>query len=274
MTGRRPLLLLTWLGAGYAFLYLPVLLLIVFSFNESRLVTVWAGFSTRWYVELAHNERIIEAAGLSVMVAAASATLATVLGGLGGLALGRLRAFRVGIIPAALFSFLLAAPLVLPEVITGLSLLLFFVSLDQLVGWPGERGFATIVIAHATFSLAYVAVVVQARVRLLDPALEEAAHDLGATPARAFWSVTVPLLVPALAAGWLLAFTLSLDDLVIASFTTGPGATTLPMVVFASVRLGLSPQVNALATLFVAAAALCVTLAMVLIGRANRAVRS
>ncbi len=270
MTGRRSPLLLTWLGLGYAFLYLPVLLLIVFSFNGSRLVTVWAGFSTRWYVELLNNERIIEAAGLSVAVAAASATLATILGGLGGLALGRIKGFRIRPVAAALLGFLFAAPLVLPEVITGLSLLLLFVSLDNIIGWPGERGFTTIVIAHTTFSLAYVAVVVQARVRLLDPALEEAAHDLGAPPARAFFNVTLPLLAPALAAGWLLAFTLSLDDLVIASFTAGPGATTLPMVVFASVRLGLSPQVNALATLFVIAAGLCVTLAVVLIARTNR----
>jgi putrescine transport system permease protein len=252
MTGRRSAFLLTWLGFGYAFLYLPVLLLVVFSFNESRLVTVWAGFSTRWYGELARNERILEAAGLSVAVAAASATLATLLGGCAGLALARFGRFRA----RALLAGLSAAPLVMPEVLTGLSLLLLFVSLDRAIGWPGERGFATIVIAHATFATAYVAVVVQARIKLLDPALEEAAHDLGAPPWRAFLGVTLPLLAPALAAGWLLGFTLSLDDLVIASFASGPGATTLPMVIFSSVRLGLSPQINALASLFVLAAAI------------------
>jgi putrescine transport system permease protein len=255
--GRRSWQLLVWLGLGYAFLYIPILLLILFSFNESRLVTVWGGFSTRWYAELARNDRILEAARLSLTVAALSATLATVLGGLAGLALARFGRFRLRLA----FSALLAAPLVMPEVITGLSLLLLFVALDHAVGWPGQRGLTTIVIAHATFGIAYVAVIVQARLKLLDPALEEAAADLGAPPARAFLSVTLPMLWPALAAGWLLAFTLSLDDLVIASFTSGPGATTLPMVIFSSVRLGLSPQVNALASLFVVTAAILVTVA-------------
>lgn len=257
MTARRSFFLLSWLGVGYAFLYLPILLLVLFSFNESRLVTVWAGFSTRWYVELAHNDRVLEAAGLSLAVAASSATIATILGGLAGLALGRFGRFRFRLAVTGM----LAAPLVMPEIITGLSLLLLFVSLTEFTGWPATRGFTTIVIAHATFGIAYVAVIVQARLRLLDPALDEAAADLGATPARAFLSVTLPLLLPALAAGWLLAFTLSLDDLVIASFTSGPGATTLPMVIFSSVRLGLSPQINALASLFVVAAAALVTLA-------------
>lgn len=263
MNSRRSAFLLTALGLGYAFLYLPILLLVVFSFNESRLVTVWAGFSTKWYGELARNERILEAAGLSLAVAASAATLATALGGAAGLALARFGRFG----GRALFAGLLAAPLVMPEVLTGLSLLLLFVSLDQAIGWPGERGFTTIVIAHATFATAYVAVVVQARIKLLDPALEEAAHDLGAPPGRAFFSVTLPMIVPALAAGWLLAFTLSLDDLVIASFTSGPGATTLPMVIFSSVRLGLSPQINALASLFVLAAALLVGAAAWLLRR-------
>jgi putrescine transport system permease protein len=254
---RRSWHLLVWLGLGYAFLYIPILLLILFSFNESRLVTVWGGFSTRWYAELAHNERILEAARLSLTVAALSATIATILGGLAGLALARFGRFRLHLA----FSALLAAPLVMPEVITGLSLLLLFVALDQAIGWPGQRGLTTIVIAHATFGIAYVAVITQARLKLLDPALEEAAADLGAPPWRAFLSVTLPMLWPALAAGWLLAFTLSLDDLVIASFTSGPGATTLPMVIFSSVRLGLSPQINALASLFVVVASLLVTVA-------------
>ena len=263
MRARRSIFLLTALGLGYAFLYLPVLLLILFSFNESRLVTVWAGFSTKWYGELLHNQRILDAAGLSVAVAAVSATVATALGLMGGMALQRFGGFRGRVLVAGL----LAASLVMPEVLSGLSLLLLFVSLDQLVGWPGERGFTTIVIAHATFTTAYVAVIVQARLKLLDPALEEAAHDLGAPPWRAFVGVTLPLLMPALAAGWLLAFTLSLDDLVIASFTSGPGATTLPMVVFSSVRLGLSPQINALASLFVLAATLLVAVSLWLLSR-------
>lgn len=254
---RQSWQLLLWLGFGYAFLYVPILLLVLYSFNDSRLVTVWGGFSTRWYAELARNVRIQEAATLSLAVAASSATIATGLGGLAGLALGRFGRFRLRLPMTAL----LAAPLVMPEVITGLSLLLLFVALGQAIGWPGQRGFITIVIAHATFGLSYVAVIVQARLKLLDPAIEEAAADLGAPPARAFFAVTLPMLAPALLAGWLLAFTLSLDDLVIASFTSGPGATTLPMIIYSSVRLGVSPQINALASLFVAAAAILVTAA-------------
>jgi putrescine transport system permease protein len=266
MNDRRPRGLLAWLGLGYAFLYTPILVLILFSFNESRLVTVWAGFSTRWYAELARNERIIDAALLSLSVAVASASLATVLGGLAGLALGRCGRFPLRFA----FAALLIAPLVMPEVITGLSQLLLFVTLEGAFGWPSERGFATIVIAHATVSLAYVALVVDARLAGLDSALEEAAADLGARPLRAFAGVTLPLIAPALAAGWLLAFTLSLDDLVIASFVTGPGATTLPMVVFSSIRLGLSPQINALAALFVLVALLVVAAAGWLVGRQRR----
>ena len=257
MSGRRSWLAFVWLGIGFAFLYVPIALLVLYSFNESRLVTVWGGFSTRWYVGLAHNERIQDAARLSLAVAASSASVAAVLGGFAGLAIGRFGRFRLRLPMTAM----LAAPLVMPEVITGLSLLLLFVALNQAIGWPGQRGFATIVIAHSTFGIAYVAVIVQARLKLLDPAIEEAAADLGATPSRAFVAVTLPMLAPALVAGWLLAFTLSLDDLVIASFTSGPGATTLPMVIYSSVRLGVSPEVNALASLFVAAAAILVALA-------------
>jgi putrescine transport system permease protein len=236
---------------GYAFLYAPIVLLVVYSFNDSRLVTVWSGFSTRWYGELLANERILDAAKLSLAVAACAATLATAVGTLAGLAMARLGRFPGRL----LFAALLAAPLVMPEVVTGLTLLLMFVALEQAIGWPAGRGFVTLVLAHASFGLAFVAVIVQARLAMLDPALEEAAADLGAPPGRAFLSVTLPLIAPAVAAGWLLAFTLSLDDLVIASFTTGPGATTLPIYIFASVRLGVSPQVNALATLLVALAA-------------------
>jgi putrescine transport system permease protein len=239
------------LAAGFAFLYLPILLLVVFSFNESRLVTVWAGFSTRWYAELAGNTRMLDAAGLSLGVAALAASLSAAVGTLAGYSLGRLGRFRL----RTLFALLLLAPMVLPEVILGLSMLMTFSALDRLVGWPAERGFGAIALAHATYGTAFVAVIVEARLRGLDPALEEAALDLGAGPLRAFWRVTLPQLMPAVAAGWLLAFTLSLDDLVIASFVSGPGATTLPMLVYSSVRLGLSPQINALATLMVATVA-------------------
>jgi putrescine transport system permease protein len=242
----------TALAAGFAFLYLPIVLLIVFSFNESRLVTVWAGFSTRWYGELLRNERMLDAAALSLGVAATAATLAGIAGTLAGYALGRLGAFAL----RPLFALLLLAPMVLPEVILGLSMLMSFASLERLIGWPAERGFLVVAFAHATYGTAFVALIVEARLRGLDPALEEAALDLGASPARAFLRVTVPLLAPAIASGWLLAFTLSLDDLVIASFVAGPGATTLPMLVYSSVRLGLSPQINALATVLVLGIAL------------------
>lgn len=254
MTRGRSWLVLVWLTLGFAFLYVPIALLILYSFNDSRLVTVWGGFSTRWYVGLMHDERIQDAARLSLTVAASSATVAALLGGFAGLAIGRFGRFALRLPMTAM----LAAPLVMPEVITGLSLLLLFVALNQAIGWPGERGFATIVIGHATFGISYVAVIVQARLKLLDPAVEEAAADLGATPVHTFLAVTLPMLAPALVAGWLLAFTLSLDDLVIASFTSGPGATTLPMVIYSSVRLGVSPEVNALASLFVLAAAILV----------------
>jgi putrescine transport system permease protein len=242
---------LSWLpmamAFGFAFLYLPIVLLVAFSFNDSRLVTVWAGFSTRWYGELLRNERMLEAAALSLGVAASAATLAGVAGTLAGYALGRLGAFAL----RPLFALLLLAPMVLPEVILGLSMLMSFSFLERLIGWPAERGFLAVALAHATYGTAFVALIVEARLRGLDPALEEAALDLGASPSRAFFRVTVPLLAPAIASGWLLAFTLSLDDLVIASFVAGPGATTLPMLVYSSVRLGLSPQINALATLLV-----------------------
>jgi putrescine transport system permease protein len=252
----KPAAALPWipaaLAAGFAFLYLPILILVIFSFNESRLVTVWAGFSTRWYAELLGNLRMLEAAGLSLGVAATAACLSTAIGTLAGCALGRLGRFRL----RSLFTLLLLAPMVLPEVILGLSMLMAYSALDRLIGWPGDRGFFVIALAHATYGTAFVAVIVEARLRGLDPALEEAALDLGAGPVRAFFRVTLPLLWPAVTAGWLLAFTLSLDDLVIASFVSGPGATTLPMLVYSSVRLGLSPQINALATVMIAVVAI------------------
>lgn len=252
------------LGLGYAFLYLPIVVLVVFSFNHSPLLTQWSGFSLRWYVALLDNQRLLAAAGLSLAIAAVSASVATVLGTAAGLALARLRRFR----GRRALGGALAALLVMPEILTGVTLLLLFVAAERVVGWPDERGAVTVAIAHATFAMAYVATLVQARLADQDPALEEAAADLGARPADILFSVTLPLLAPAIAAGWLLAFTLSLDDLVVASFVSGPGATTLPMLVFASVRLGLSPQINALATLWIAAVALGLMLALRL-GRAR-----
>ncbi|HEV2303303.1 MAG TPA: ABC transporter permease subunit [Stellaceae bacterium] len=245
------------LALGFGFLYLPILLLIIYSFNASRLVTVWAGFSTRWYGALAHDDEFRRAALTSLEVAAMAATLALVLGTLAGLAMARFRHFCGRL----LFAFMLMAPLVVPEVILGLSLLLFFVAAQDSVGWPAGRGVLTITIAHATFGASFVSVLVRAQLARFDRALEEAALDLGARPATVLWRITLPGIRPALVSGWLLAFTLSLDDLVVASFVTGPSATTLPMAVFSSVRLGVSPEVNALASLFLAAVFVLVALA-------------
>ena len=253
------------LGLGFAFLYGPILWIVAFSFNEGRLVTLWSGFSTRWYGELIKNQRLVEAAGLSLLIAVASASVATVTGALAGFALSRLGRFRGrGLIAAAL-----GAVLTLPEVILGLALLLAFVSLDSWLGWPG-RGAGTIVAAHATLGMAYVALVVRARLADFDRSLEEAALDLGATPPQVFLRVTLPLILPALGGGWLIAFMLSLDDVVLASFVAGPGATTLPMIVFSSVRLGLNPQINALATIMIGVGALAVLAGIWLIGRKER----
>lgn len=226
---------------GFAFLYLPILLLIIFSFNESKLVTVWAGFSTKWYVEMVNNKGLMDAAWVTARVAVASSTLATVLGTMAGVLMGRFGAFR----GRTLFSGMVYAPLVMPEVITGLSLLLMFVALAV------DRGFLTVTLAHTTFAMCYVAVVVQSRLSTFDVAIEEAAQDLGCPPARTFFAITLPIILPAVVSGWLLAFTLSLDDLVIASFTTGPGATTLPMKIYSSVRLGVTPEINALSTILI-----------------------
>ncbi len=232
---------------GYAFLYIPLASVIVYSFNDSKLATVWGGFSTRWYVELFKNEQILDAAFLSLRIASTSATLATIFGTMAGLILVRFGRFR----GQTLFSGMIIAPLVMPEVITGLSLLLLFVSLQQLIGWPGQRGFMTITIAHTTFSMAYVAVIVRSRLATMDESLEEAAMDLGCRPLRIVFDITLPLIAPAMIAGWLLAFTLSLDDLVIASFVSGPGSSTLPMYIFSKVKLGVTPDINALASLII-----------------------
>ncbi|MFD1913865.1 ABC transporter permease subunit [Halodurantibacterium flavum] len=243
---------------GFVFLYAPILSLIVFSFNESRLVTVWGGFSTRWYGQLFRDPQILGAAWISLRVAFISASIAVVLGTLAAYVLMRFGRFR----SRALLTGMATAPLVMPEVITGLSMLLLFVAMEQLLGWPAGRGETTIIIAHVTFCMAFVAVVVQSRLAGMDQSVEEAAMDLGAHPVRVFFDITLPIIAPALVAGWLLAFTLSLDDLVIASFVTGPGASTLPMVIFSKVRLGVSPDVNALATIIIAIVALGVGIAM------------
>ncbi len=247
MSRNRSIFLISALAFGFAFLYGPIFSLIVFSFNKSKLVTVWGGFSTKWYGELLRNDQIIDAALLSLRIAIVNATFAVALGTLAGFALARLGRFQ----GRTLFSGMVTAPLVMPEVITGLSLLLLFVSLEELIGWPSGRGVTTITIAHITFSMAYVAVVVQSRLSSLDESVEEAALDLGARPAKVFLFITLPIISPALVSGWLLAFTMSLDDLVIASFVSGPGSSTLPMVIFSKVRLGVSPEVNALATIIV-----------------------
>ncbi len=264
--GRRPFFLFTMLAFGYAFLYAPIVLLIVYSFNESRLVTVWSGFSVKWYGELLHNQQLLEAAWLSLRIAVVNATIAVILGTMAGLALARYRRFP----GRGLFATMIAAPLVMPEVILGLSLLLLFVAMETWVGWPAGRGATTIVIAHVTFTMAYVAVIVQAKLAAFDKSLEEAAMDLGARPLTVFFSITLPLIAPAVIAGWLLAFTLSFDDLVISSFVSGPGASTLPMVVYSSVRLGVSPQINALATIIVIAVGAIIATAGWLLYRRER----
>ncbi len=248
--------LIVWLIICYAFLYAPIGFLFALSFNASRLVTAWDGFSLRWYATLWHDDALISAALLSLRIAAASATLALIIGTLAGYALARLGRFR----SRAALTATLAAPLVIPEVITGLALLLLFVALQQNIGWPAGRGAGTVTLAHASVSVAYVAVIVRARLASTSIDLEEAAMDLYAPPWKAFALVTLPLMAPALVSGWLLSFTLSLDDVVVASFTSGPGASTLPMVVFSSIKLGPTPELYALATVIV------VTVAAILVG--------
>ncbi len=250
------------LAFGYAFLYVPLILVVVYSFNDSRIATIWGGFSTRWYGELLKNDQILDAALLSLTIAATSATAATILGTMAGLVLARFGRFR----GRTLFSGMISSPMVMPEVITGLSLLLLFVTLQQLTGWPAQRGFSTITIAHTTFSMAYVAVIVQSRLIAMDESLEEAAMDLGGRPLRVVFDITLPLIAPAMIAGWLLSFTLSLDDLVIASFVSGPGSTTLPMYIFSKVKLGVSPDINALATIIIVTVSVGVAIAW-LVGR-------
>ena len=259
----------TALAFGFAFLYVPILAMVVFSFNNSRLVTVWDAENSptlKWYGALLHNQQILEAAELSLRIAVLNATGAAVLGTMVGLVLARFGQFR----GRTLLSALTTAPLVMPEVITGLSLLLLFVALEQAIGWPAGRGVTTITIAHITFSMSYVAVIVQSRLSGFDDALEEAAMDLGARPLTVFRRITLPLIFPAILSGWLLSFTLSWDDLVISQFVAGPGSTTLPMIIFSKVRLGVTPDINALATLMVLVVALGVIGSTLLLQRQQK----
>lgn len=255
----NPVMQFTVLALGLAFLYVPILSLIVYSFNASKLVTIWGGFSLRWYGALLEDGELIGAFWLSLKIAVLSACAATVIGTWAGFVLARFGRFR----GFTLYAGMINAPLVIPEVIQGISLLLLFVEMAKHFGWPGERGMFTMWVGHVMLCLSYVAIVVQSRVRELDPALEEAALDLGATPLKVFFTVTLPSLAQALLAGWLLSFTLSFDDVVLSAFLSGPGSTTLPLVVFSRVRLGLNPEVNALATLFI----LVVTIGVVIANR-------
>jgi putrescine transport system permease protein len=263
--GRSPWLIAAF-AAGLIFLYVPIASMVIFSFNASRLVTVWGGFSTKWYGELFGDHQMLEAAWLSFQIATVTATCAVVLGTLAAVALARFTRFR----GRTLLSGMVTAPLVMPEVITGLSLLLLFVALEPLPFMPETRGFSTIVIAHVTLTVSYVTIVVRSRLVTMDESLEEAAMDLGARPAKVFMVVTLPIIAPAVASGWLLAFTLSLDDLVIASFTAGPSTNTLPMMIFSKVRLGVTPEINALATIMVAIVSVFVIFAGVFMSRRER----
>jgi putrescine transport system permease protein len=247
MIRTNPTVRVASLGIGFLFLYIPIISLVVYSFNASELVTVWTHFSFRWYAALLDDRELITAFWLSLKIALATACASVVIGTWAGFVLARMGRFR----GVTLYSGMINAPLVIPEVIQGISLLLLFVEIAKLIGWPAERGMFTIWIGHVMMCMSYVAIIVQSRVRELDPSIEEAALDLGATPFRVFFTITLPMLSQALAAGWLLAFTLSFDDVVLSAFLSGPGSTTLPLVVFSRVRLGLNPEMNALATLFI-----------------------
>ncbi|MFY8151804.1 MAG: ABC transporter permease subunit [Hyphomicrobiales bacterium] len=262
---QRPIFLITCLCFGFAFFYIPILSMIVFSFNKSRLSTVWGGFSTQWYGKLFQNDQVINAAILPLQIALVSATIATILGTMAGIALARFRRFR----GRTLFSGLVTAPLIMPEVITGISLLLLFILMAEAIGWPGSRGFTTITIAHITFSMTYVTTIVQARLSSMDLSIEEAAMDLGSRPWQVLFDVTLPVISPAIVSGWLLAFTISLDDVVITSFTSGPGATTLPILIWSKVKLGVTPDINALGTIIVVIVGIGVATAGIIMHRAE-----
>jgi putrescine transport system permease protein len=266
MSNRISWFVILWLVVVFAFLYAPIISVVIYSFNASKLVTVWAGWSFKWYGELAKDRQIIDAAILSLEVAAISSTLATILGTIAGYVLVRFPKF----LGRTAFSGMVNAPLVMPEVITGLSMLLLFISMRNFIGWPQGNGLVTVIIAHTTFTLSYIAVVMRSRFLVLDLSLEEAAQDLGARPLKVFFVITLPIVAPAIVSGWLLGFTISLDDLVITAFTNGPGTTTLPQVVFSKVRLGLDPKINALATIIIAAVSVGVILATIQMRRAER----
>lgn len=266
MSERRPFLLYTAMVFGYAFLYLPIASVVLFSFNESRSVSLWKGFSLQWYGRLFENQAVIDAALLSLLIAAMASTLAVVIGTMAALALSRFGRFK----GRGLLSLMSSAPLVMPDVMLGISALFLFITLQQLVGWPQGRGIDTITIAHVTLCVCYVTVVVRSRLVQTDHSLEEAAMDLGARPWKVFFLVTLPLIWPALLAGWLLAFTLSLDDVVIASFTSGPGSSTLPVLILSKVRFGVTPEINALATIIIVAVCLGISLAGWMLHRSNR----
>ena len=263
---RRHTFLLSMLCFGFAFFYIPILSMIVYSFNASRLASVWGGFSTKWYVSLFSNKQVIDALILSLQIAFVSACIATILGTMAGIALARFTKFRGRL----LFSGLVTAPLIMPEVITGISSLMFFILMAQWVGWPGQRGFTTVTLAHITFSMVFVTTIVQARMLQSDRSIEEAAMDLGSRPWQVLRDVTLPVIFPAIMSGWLLAFTISLDDVVITSFTTGPGSTTLPLLIWSKVKLGVTPDINALATLMVGTVAIGVFIAGIVMHRAER----
>jgi putrescine transport system permease protein len=260
----------TWgwlfLGIGFFFLYAPMVSLIIYSFNENRLVTVWSGFSTKWYGELFRDKQMMSAAWVSLQIAFWTACASVVLGTMAAMVMTRFRSFR----GKTLFGALITAPLVMPEVITGLSLLLLFVSFSSMFGFEFSRGMTTIWIAHVTLCMAFVTVVISSRLSELDRSLEEAAMDLGANRLKVFFVITLPIIAPALVSGWLLAFTLSLDDLVLASFVSGPSSTTLPMQVFSSARMGVSPKINALATLLISAVSLLGVIGWYFMARAER----
>jgi putrescine transport system permease protein len=256
----------TCLFIGFAFFYIPIFSMIFFSFNKSRLATVWGGFSTEWYWKLFANKQVMNAALLSLEIALVSATIATILGTMAGIALARFRRFR----GRTLFSGFVTAPLIMPEVITGISMLMLFILMGQYVGWPGKRGFTTVTIAHITFSMTFVTTIVQSRLSSMDISIEEAAMDLGSKPWEVLKDVTLPIIMPAIMSGWLLAFTISLDDVVITHFTTGPGATTLPILIWSKIKLGVTPDINALASLIIVIVGICVGIAGILMNRAEK----
>jgi putrescine transport system permease protein len=265
MSKRLSWFIILVLVLGYFFLYGPIVSLVFFSFNASKLVTVWGGFSTKWYGQLINDDQVITAFLLSLKIALISSTIATILGTVAGYVLARFGLFR----GRTVLSGMVTAPLVMPEVITGLSMLLLFVQMQQLFGWP-TRGTLTITIAHITFTMSYIAVVMQSRFSTLDISLVEAAQDLGARPLKTFFVITLPIVAPAIVSGFLLGFTISIDDLVITSFTSGPGANTLPMVIFSKVRLGLNPEINALATLIITVVALGVIASTIYMAQAEK----